>query len=257
MLLSKLDELRVAFVRKFADKQDTSKSLKYIEILIKQISETNLKKTDKADNWLLAKKPFGGNSCASCEAFIGELTDNREYIPWNKLKDSAEKMYRLGNGFSKMIQMVSLDDNRSKSPINHRYNKKEDINVGMSNNVRLNTENTSFNFELIKNNNITTDTNSSLPTIKNKLKFVNNYSNNHSEFLNKLDKKNLNSTTIINKSNNNNSGLNDNNKLNIKAKKINNNELNNTTVISISLDTDKNLDKKIIDNNNDYIESKM
>ena len=36
---------------------------------------------------MLAKKPFGGNSCASCETYLGELNDNREYVTWNKMKD--------------------------------------------------------------------------------------------------------------------------------------------------------------------------
>ena len=74
---------------------------------------------EKGENWLIAKKPFGGNSCASCEAFIGELHENRDYIPWNKLKESADKLSRMGNGFSKMLQMVDVEDKNKESHLNN------------------------------------------------------------------------------------------------------------------------------------------
>ena len=94
MLLNKLEELKLACFRKFADKQETAKSLKYLDIQIRQLMDNNNhKKMDKGDNWLLAKKPYGGFSCASCETYIGDLPENKEYIPWNKLKDSNEKIY--------------------------------------------------------------------------------------------------------------------------------------------------------------------
>lgn len=52
---------------------------------------------DKGENWLLAKKPIDGFACASCEAYIGELHDNNQYIPWNKypMRDPNEKLYRV------------------------------------------------------------------------------------------------------------------------------------------------------------------
>eukprot|EP00340_Litonotus_pictus_P005765 CAMPEP_0170519332 /NCGR_PEP_ID=MMETSP0209-20121228/4789_1 /TAXON_ID=665100 ORGANISM="Litonotus pictus, Strain P1" /NCGR_SAMPLE_ID=MMETSP0209 /ASSEMBLY_ACC=CAM_ASM_000301 /LENGTH=787 /DNA_ID=CAMNT_0010805191 /DNA_START=87 /DNA_END=2450 /DNA_ORIENTATION=- len=104
MLLNKIEDFRQASVKKFADKADTNKNLRYLDINIKQLLETSMKRVEKGENWLIAKKPFGGNSCASCEAFLGDLNDHKEYVPWNKLKDSAERMYRLGNGFSKVLQ---------------------------------------------------------------------------------------------------------------------------------------------------------
>lgn len=52
---------------------------------------------EKGDNWLLAKKPLGGNSCASCEAYIGDLHDNSQYVAWNKypMRDPNDKLYRV------------------------------------------------------------------------------------------------------------------------------------------------------------------
>ena len=103
MLLARIEELKIACNKKFADKNDTAKNLRYLEIQviknfifqIKKYSE--LEKVEKADNWLLAKKPIGGNSCASCEAYIGDLHENHQYIPWNKypMRDPNERLYRV------------------------------------------------------------------------------------------------------------------------------------------------------------------
>ncbi len=66
---------------------------------------------DKGDSWLLAKKPIGGFTCASCEAYIGELKDKEEYLAWNKypVREPQDKAYRIGNGFSRMLNMLNLD----------------------------------------------------------------------------------------------------------------------------------------------------
>ena len=96
-LLAKLEELKIACNKKFADKNETAKSLKYLELQIKSLLELSGKKIDKGDNWLLAKKPVNGYSCASCESYIGELHDNMDYIAWNKYpaRDGNEKLYRV------------------------------------------------------------------------------------------------------------------------------------------------------------------
>lgn len=137
-LLSKFEELRIACNKKFADKNDTAKNLKYFDAQIKHILEVYLKKVDKGDNWLLAKKPIDGFSCASCEAYIGELHDNNQYIPWNKypMRDPNEKLYRVGNGFSRMLQMLNLDnaynggnktkDEKFQTSSNFFHNKEKD-----------------------------------------------------------------------------------------------------------------------------------
>ena len=112
-LLQKIDELAIACNKKFADKNETAKNFRYLEQQIKKILAMLLnKKDDHGDNWLLAKKPLNGFTCASCEAYIGELKDNGQYIPWNRypLRDPNEKLYRIGNGFSKMLQMLNFDN---------------------------------------------------------------------------------------------------------------------------------------------------
>jgi hypothetical protein len=116
-LTTKIDELKSASNKKFADKAETTKNLKYLDQQIKHIIEVYIKKSEKTDNWLLAKKPIGGNSCASCESYIGELQDNTQYVPWNKypMRDPNDKLYRVGNGFSKMLQMINVENINASS----------------------------------------------------------------------------------------------------------------------------------------------
>ena len=71
LMNNKLDELKLLCTRKFADKTDTSKNFKYVDTQIKHITQIVLKRNDKNESWLIAKKPIGGYSCASCEAYLG------------------------------------------------------------------------------------------------------------------------------------------------------------------------------------------
>ena len=119
-LLGKIDELALACVKKFADKNETTNNFKYLEDQIKKILEMLSKKdsANEAENWLLAKKPVNGYSCAACESYIGDLRDDtHKFIPWNKmpLRDPGDKLYRMGNGFSKMLQMLNFDNNGNVS----------------------------------------------------------------------------------------------------------------------------------------------
>ncbi len=115
-IMLKYEELKVASNKKFAERIETTKNFKYLDTQIKNILQIYIKKEKRSENWILAKKPIT-NLCASCEAYIGELKDNNSYQPWNKypLKDPNDKVYRLGNGFSKMLQMVQLDENDKKN----------------------------------------------------------------------------------------------------------------------------------------------
>ena len=116
-LTAKLEELKVASAKKFAEKIESTKNFKYLDQQIRHIMQVYIKKENKTDNWLLAKKPLNANLCASCEAYIGDLKDNNNYQPWNKypLRDPNDKVYRLGNGFSKMLQMIQVDENDKKN----------------------------------------------------------------------------------------------------------------------------------------------
>ena len=110
LLNNKLEELKLMSNKKFADKIDTNKTLKYLDTQLKYLSEIYNKKNDRNDNWLIAKKPIGGHACASCESYLGDLKENDDYVAWNKYPQrEREKNYRVGNGFSRMLNMLNLD----------------------------------------------------------------------------------------------------------------------------------------------------
>lgn len=192
-LLSKIEDFRQAAVKKFADKNETNKNLKYLDANIKQLLEASLKKVEKGENWLLAKKPFGGNSCASCEAYIGDLNDNREYVPWNKLKDNVERMYRLGTGFSKMLQdNVSFNPQKTVNEFNITNHgnmvMSNSSNFGASTYGNQDTKNSNRDTNYNNNNSVNLLTsmevkksNNALPKIKNKGKGNNSNSNNNTQ----------------------------------------------------------------------------
>ena len=119
-IIIKLEDLRLSSAKKFAERVETIKNFKYLDQQIKHITQVYIKKLDKSENWLIAKKPINSNICASCESYIGDLKDNSLYVPWNKypLRDQGDKIYRLGNGFSKMLQMIQVDEN-NKKPVNN------------------------------------------------------------------------------------------------------------------------------------------
>ena len=96
-LTSKIDEFKLNSQKKFADKAETSKNIKFLDAQIKHINEVYMKRMEKGDNWLLAKKPVNGFACASCESYIGDLHDTNQHIPWNKypIRDPNDKAYRV------------------------------------------------------------------------------------------------------------------------------------------------------------------
>ena len=76
-----LDELKLFINKRYADKIETNKSLKYLETQIKSFLE--MKKGDGADNWLLAKKPLNNFLCASCESVIRGELGRKKLIEWD------------------------------------------------------------------------------------------------------------------------------------------------------------------------------
>ena len=126
LINNKLEELKMLCVRKFADRVETNKNFKYVNSQIKHITSVIMKRNEKNESWLIAKKPLGGNICASCEAYIGDLKGKDDYLVWNKYPNrEKEKNYRIGNGFSHMLNMLNLD---MKSQDN--YNSFEENNNG-------------------------------------------------------------------------------------------------------------------------------
>ena len=135
---AKLEDLRLTFLKKYADRVDTNKNIKFLDQQIKNIIQYYIKKSEKeTNNWLLAKKPLNSNLCASCDSYIGDLKENSNFVPWNKYPNREnEKLYRLGNGFSKMLQLVQVDENDKKNVGINSYENNNTQNE-MSNDTNL------------------------------------------------------------------------------------------------------------------------
>ena len=141
-IYTKINELKVYCNRKFPDKIDINKTIKAIEVQIKDFAG---KKTE-GDSWLMAKQPLKCFNCASCEANIKNSSPVQEYIPWNKYPQ-GERIYRMGQGFSHMLQMMTsefvktfenpVENNNSNSTFN--FNSDSEINQTSKQNKNLNT----------------------------------------------------------------------------------------------------------------------
>ena len=134
-LLSKMDDLKISSSKKYSEKNEVNRAIKYLDQQIRNIVQIYIKKIEKGENWLLSKKPITSNLCASCESYIGDLKDinnNNIYVPWNKypVKDANDKLYRMGDGYSKMLQMIQIDENDKKNVNNenNEFSKTKTLN---------------------------------------------------------------------------------------------------------------------------------
>ena len=145
LLNNKLEELKLMSGKKFADKIDTGKTLKFLDTQIKYLTEAFIKKTDRNDNWLIAKKPIGGHACASCEAYIGDLKEKGDFVAWNKYPQrEKDKNYRVGNGFSRMLNMLNMDIKNTFDGLKEN-NYESDDESKLYETGRLKTSPTNFN----------------------------------------------------------------------------------------------------------------
>ena len=126
-LINMLEELKLNLSKKYLDKNEALKSFKYIELQLKQIIEASEMNNKEADNWMLAKKPINSYVCASCESYLGELKNKNIFLPWNKIPIREEKKYRMGQGFSKMLQLVNMDLLKNADRINNDLTIKDNI----------------------------------------------------------------------------------------------------------------------------------
>ena len=122
-LLQKMEEIISGLNKRFVERNENAYAFKNLEDQFKKIIVLLATKAEhENDNWLIAKKPINGFSCAACESYIGDLKEeqNNKYIHWNKMplrererekEQEKEKIYRLGNGYSKVLKMVGVDNN--------------------------------------------------------------------------------------------------------------------------------------------------
>ena len=127
-VMNEIEEFKNEFSKKFMEKPEIFKNLKILEIQIKNIYDNipGLIHSKEGDNWLLAKKPLNSYLCASCESYIGELKNKNVFLPWNKIPPHNNKKYRMGNGFSRMLQLVNMDLMKSAEKIPNNLTIKID-----------------------------------------------------------------------------------------------------------------------------------
>ena len=107
---NKLEELKLFTIKRFTDKIENNKNIKFLDSQIRHIIDVYIKRLNKPESWLIAKKPLGGYACASCESYLGELKKSQDYMPWNKYPNrERDQNFRLGNGFSKMLNVLNSD----------------------------------------------------------------------------------------------------------------------------------------------------
>lgn len=194
LILQKTEELFMNQNKKY------STNLATVEILQEQFKKLlellAIKEEQEKENWLMAKKPINGFSCASCESFIGDLkNDKNRFIHWNKLpirerEMSGEKFFRVGNGYSRLLQMINFDsngnvtlnpfannnndnnNNNSMFSNSNENNKSRDMNKSSrernnsSNSRSRNASREKINNELMKSKNDENKNNKKLPIIK-------------------------------------------------------------------------------------------
>ena len=160
LVKASMDEFKLACHKRYAEKIDINKSLKLLETQIKSLSE-NTKKSDGSDNWLLAKKPLNNYQCASCESMLkGDLDKKGEYIAWNKYPNRDDKTYRMGHGFSRMLQMVNEEIIKNyENKENKGYASDEDKKLNKHNDSVFSQENKSIKLPKVKQKGNNTDNN--------------------------------------------------------------------------------------------------
>ena len=129
-LSSLIEELKETFNKRFAGRIETNRNFKSVELQIKQVIEMYLKTKDKGNDWMLAKRPLNGHSCASCEAYIGDLKEKGEYLAWNKVpgkeQNDMERTFRVGNGFSRILNMLNVNNtNNPEKEMNTTLKKRQ------------------------------------------------------------------------------------------------------------------------------------
>lgn len=123
-LFSMISEIKNALAKKYLEKFEYNKQVKVFENKFLNLYELLSKPEPRGNNWLIAKKPLGGYSCASCETYLGELSNTTDFVTWNKMRsESTEKAttntttinMRTGNGFSRILNLLNLQGRKESS----------------------------------------------------------------------------------------------------------------------------------------------
>ena len=167
----KINDLKNIIKKNYLEKTEFNKTIKTLEVQIKSLGDEGKK---DADSWLLAKRPLKCFNCASCEANIKNDYNSADYLPWKKYP-KGEKIHRMGQGFSHMLQMMTSEF--VKSIERNEFNQDLEINT-KNNFANFNSISTQLNDKI--NNNKDNNMNDYIKNLKKskmKLPKVHPYSN--------------------------------------------------------------------------------
>ena len=214
-LVGLVEETKERSTKLYAKRIDVNKNIKTLELQIKEIVEVYVKKFDTGDNWILAKKPINAYTCASCEAYLGNLDKKNDDYYENKDYDKFDKANKIGNGFSRILNLINinngletrnlkgkLNDMNMTEYINNNINEKKKILTEYNSKREYESENENLNKKLnnkkkkfhhyIQSQAIG---NSNIQYFKEKSKNLNEINNNNNEILSDDDRKNKKQTT--------------------------------------------------------------
>ena len=160
-LNKKINEVKNLIQKKYMDKIEINKIIKTLEVQIKSLGEDTKK---DSDSWLLAKRPLKCFNCASCEANIKNEYASADYLPWKKYP-KGDKIHRMGQGFSHMLQMMTsefvksiqdmeINTRNNFNSISTQFNERpNNVNNNINNNIMINNTREEFNTKNGKKNN--------------------------------------------------------------------------------------------------------
>lgn len=129
-LLGRIEDL-MRGLKQFADRSETKKALKNLEKQLKNLYDLVMSRLQGGgadeDDAMFSKKPLGGFSCASCEKNLINLSNKPpDYYSWNKLplRDPAERIARVGQGFSKMLSSMKPETASRFQGVSSKYNQQ-------------------------------------------------------------------------------------------------------------------------------------
>ena len=111
LMMNRINDIITALTKQFADKAETKKALKLLERQLKNLYDLYMSRgeTSNKEEAMFSKI---GYSCASCEKGLTNLYGQKvDFMPWGKMpyRDPAERIARVGQGFSKMLSMINPD----------------------------------------------------------------------------------------------------------------------------------------------------
>ena len=118
--------LAEGFTKRFADKTETRKALRFFESRIHELVDQSPEKREGEDA-MIARKYLGGWSCLSCEKALEKLKGRMSgHQSWNKMpkRDPTERIAKAGPGFSKMLATIQpdfLSPSARPAPQSRRY----------------------------------------------------------------------------------------------------------------------------------------